>query len=81
MATLVDHTNKSITKGAVENLTELMVTAQMSASTFRPKARERHAQAVVRSAIRRGGRTDAGQEMVMDDQERAAWDAANPLEG
>ena len=79
MAKLVDHKWKTTTSGSVENLTELMITAQMVASKFKGADRERHAVAVIKSAIRRNGRTDARQQLIMSDDERQRWEAANPI--
>ena len=79
MAKLVDHRRKTTTPGSIENLVALMVTAQMGASRFKCADRERYAVAVVKSAIRRNGRTDAQQQLVMSGDDRERWEAANPI--
>lgn len=83
MATLIDHKKRSITRGSVENLQEFMITAAMSTPHARRlrnrDARVRYATALVRGAIRRGARTDVGQELRMSDDERAAWESNNPI--
>lgn len=81
MATLRDHKHRTDTRGTVENLQSLMVTAQVIAYPLRLKGagRIRACEALVRGAIRRGGMTDARQELLMSDDERSAWDAANPI--
>lgn len=80
MAKLIDHTHKSQTLGSVDSLIELMITSQMNASKFKGAARERHATAVVKAAVRRGGRTDAKQQLIMSGDERQRWEAAHPIE-
>lgn len=81
MATLVDHGARSKTHGTVDNLTGLMVAAQVSAYRMRlaPAAKVRACEALVRAAIRRGGLTDARQELVLSAEERETWERANPL--
>src|SRR5690606_4854962 len=83
MATLIDHKKRSITHGSDENLQEFMITAAMStphALRLRYRdARARCATALVRGAIRRGARTDVGQDLRMSDEERQAWESNNPI--
>ena len=78
MAQLLDHKSKTRTSGSVESLIELMITSQMNVSKFKCAARERHATNVVKAAVRRGGRTDAKQQLIMSDEERHRWETDNP---
>lgn len=80
MATLIDHTRRTRTDSVdVETLTGFMVTALMRATKHRPSNIQRYCESSVRAAIRRGGRTDAGQELRMSEAERTTWEAAHPL--
>lgn len=82
MATLLDHARRTQTRGTPDNLTPFMESAVLRVIYDQPGHYgnpRRVAASSVRAAIRRGGRTDAGQELVMSDTERAAWDAANPI--
>jgi len=79
MATLVDHKRRTRTEGTVESLEQLMVNGLIGATKHKPRDLGRYCASSVRAAIRRGGRTDAGQELEMSETERAAWELANPL--
>jgi len=82
MATLMDHTRRTRTRGTPDNIIPFMESALLAVIYDQPGHYgnpRRVAELSVRAAIRRGGRTDAGQELVMSDMERSAWEAANPL--
>src|SRR5690606_12053144 len=80
MATLIDHATRTVTHGVATRLTELMITPMMSsphARRLKGAGRERYAHAVVLAAVRRGGRTDARQELRFDTwDEYLTWSAA-----
>ena len=80
MATLIDHATRTVTHGVATRLTELMITSMMSsphARRLKGTGRERYARASALAAIRRGGRTDAQQELRFDTwDECLTWSAA-----
>lgn len=78
MAKLIDHAHRSVTRGSVMSLFELMVNAQMAVFAYRCADPARAAEISVRSTIRRGGCTAARQELVMSVEERTRWEADNP---
>jgi len=79
MATLIDHKRRTRTTGTVDSLVPFMESALMRATKHRPANLRRYCESSVRAAIRRNGRTDAGQELQMTPEERTAWEIANPL--
>lgn len=79
MATLIDHQAKTRTEGTVSELVAIMVCDLMKVTSHRPTALRRYCESSVRAAIRRAGRTDANQELLMNPAEYNAWSAANPL--
>lgn len=84
MATLLDHKRHTKTHGTPDNLIPGMVTEMMftpHAKRLTGNGRIRYAEQSVRAAIRAGRQTDSGQELIMSDAERDAWERSNPLPG
>ena len=82
MATMLDHTRRTQTRGTPDNIIPFMESAVLRVIYDGPGRYgnpRRVAELSVRAAIRAGRTTDAGQELVMSDTERVAWELAHPL--
>jgi hypothetical protein len=80
MACIVNRSGDVIADGTPEAMEEIMVKAQKKNARMKAGNPDRYARSVVRAAIRRSGRTDAGQYLNLTDAERTAWERRNPLE-
>lgn len=78
MATLIDHREKTKTHGTVDNLTSLAETILMTRYRAKPANKRRAVASLMKGAIRRDGAAE-GLQIEMSEDERAAWNAANPI--